>query len=77
MRRSHAAPFAAFALVLVAVLAVPSAALADKKKPKDTNTSKENVQFNYGSIQWTYTQQKHADTVHPAPKSGVNGSMRR
>jgi len=80
MRRSNAAPIAAMAFVLAAVLAVPSTALADKKKPKDTTeTPKENIQLNYGSVQWTYKQQKPGQgTSHPAPNSGVvGGSMRR
>jgi hypothetical protein len=52
--------------------------LADKKKPKDTtDTPKENVQFNDGSVQWNYTQQKPLQgTNHPTPKSGAGGSMR-
>jgi type VI protein secretion system component Hcp len=76
MRRSNSALIVATTFVLAAVLAVPYAALADKKKPT-TETPSEAVHLDYGKIQWTYTQQKHADTQHPAPKSGVSGSMKR
>jgi len=79
MRRSNAASVATLVLALVAGLAVSSAALADKKKPKSsTDTPKETLSLSYGEIKWDYTAQNpRQNTNHPTPKTSVGGAMRR
>ena len=59
--------------------AVPSAALADKKKPKSSaGTPTENLSFSYGEIKWDYTAQNpRQNPNHPTPKTSVGGAMRR
>jgi len=79
MRGSNSTAIATLVFVLVAMLAVPSAALADKKKPKATNdTPTESLSLSYGQIKYDYkAQDARQNTNHPTPKSGASGNMRR
>ncbi len=56
------------------VLLTPNVSWADKQKPSNT-TVKENVTFEYGKMQTTYTQQKEVGRTPPPPRPTIKPTI--